>query len=279
MLVALQFAGVPPVPLNVTVLALCVGPKFSPVIVSDAPIVSETAEMLAMLGCCKTVNGSALLAIPPAVTTRFPVVAPFGTGTEILDALQFVGIPAVPLNAAVLAPCAAPKLMPVIVTDVPTVPDVRDKLSTIGDCDTVNSTALLASPPTVTTTFPEVAPLGTGTTIRVALQYVAVPVVPLNVTVPGLVPKLSPAIVTSAVGTAAFGDKLATEGARTGALKLTVTLSKAAVDREVLPLFSIRPTYTFGAMLTVWFPTRVQFTPSGEMELLKVVPLRTNWTQ
>jgi hypothetical protein len=218
-----------------------------------------------MLGCCKTVNGSALLAIPPTVTTRFPVVAPFGTGTETLVALQFVGIPTVPLNATVLAPRVAPKLTPVIVTEVPNVPEVRDRLRTVGACDTVNRTALLASPPAVTTTFPEVAPLGTGTTIRVALQYVAVPVVPLNVTVPGLEPKLSPAIVTSAVGTATFGDKLATEGARTGALKLTVTLSKAAVDREVLPLFTTRPTYTFCAMLTVWFPTRVQFTPSGEM--------------
>ena len=39
---------------------------------------------------------------------------------------------------------------------------------------TVNITPLLATPPTVTTTFPVVAPLGTGTTIIVALQLVGV---------------------------------------------------------------------------------------------------------
>lgn len=47
----------------------------------------------------------------------------------------------------------------------------------------VKFTALLAIPPTVTTTFPGVAPLGTVTPILVALQLVAVAVVPLNFTV------------------------------------------------------------------------------------------------
>src|SRR5258708_32000149 len=39
MLLVLQVAGVPPVPLKVTVLAACVGPKFVPVIVTEAPTV------------------------------------------------------------------------------------------------------------------------------------------------------------------------------------------------------------------------------------------------
>jgi hypothetical protein len=37
---------------------------------------------------------------------------------------QLVGVPAVPLNITVLVPGAAPKFIPVIVTDVATGPDV-----------------------------------------------------------------------------------------------------------------------------------------------------------
>jgi hypothetical protein len=48
---------------------------------------------------------------------------------------------------------------------------------------TVNTTALLATPPTVTTTFPVVALAGTDVTMLVTLQLVTVAAVPLNVTV------------------------------------------------------------------------------------------------
>jgi len=48
---------------------------------------------------------------------------------------------------------------------------------------TVKLTPLLATPPTVTTTFPVVAPAGTGVTMLVALQLVGVAAVPLNLTV------------------------------------------------------------------------------------------------
>jgi hypothetical protein len=53
---------------------------------------------------------------------------------------------------------------------------------------------LLAWPLTVTTTFPAVAPIGTGTSILVLLQLVGIAVVPLKVTVlvPCEVPKLFP---------------------------------------------------------------------------------------
>src|SRR5215467_7734165 len=48
----------------------------------------------------------------------------------------------------------------------------------------VNGIPLLARSPAVTTTLPVVAPLGTGITMLVELQLVAVPAeVPLNVTV------------------------------------------------------------------------------------------------
>ena len=86
-----------------------------------------------MLGAhAVTVKLTPLLATPPTVTTTFPVVAPLGTGTMMLVALQLVGVPAVPLNVTVLVPCVAPKFVPVIVTDVPTGPDVGLRLVMLG---------------------------------------------------------------------------------------------------------------------------------------------------
>jgi hypothetical protein len=70
-----------------------------------------------------------------------------------------------------------------MVTDVPTGPDVTDKLVMLGAATTVKLTPLLAWLDTVTTTFPVVAPLGTGTTMLDALQLVGVAVVVLNLTV------------------------------------------------------------------------------------------------
>jgi hypothetical protein len=73
-----------------------------------------------------------LLATPPTVTTTFPFVAPLGTGATILVALQLVGVAAVPLNVIVLVPCVAPKLSPAMVTEVPTGPEVGDRLKMAG---------------------------------------------------------------------------------------------------------------------------------------------------
>jgi hypothetical protein len=62
---------------------------------------------------------------------------------------------------------------------------------------------------------------------------------------------------------------------------LSDTLSKVAVaSAEVLPLFTANPTYTFCPMLIVWLlPSAVQFTPSEEVELLKLLPLLLTFTQ
>lgn len=68
-----------------------------------------------------------------------------------------------------------------MVIDAPIAPEFGDTLLTVGV--TVKLLPLLADPPTVTTTFPVVAALGTGATILVALQLVGVAVVPLNLTV------------------------------------------------------------------------------------------------
>src|SRR5436190_23219711 len=103
----------------------------------------------------------------------------------MLVALQLVGAASVPLSVTVLVPFVAPKLAPAIVTAVPTGPDVGLRVLIDGGTGTVTvkGTPLLARPPTVTTTVPVVAPLGTGTVRLVALQLVGVATVPLNVTV------------------------------------------------------------------------------------------------
>ena len=120
----------------------------------------------------------------------------------MLVALQLVGVAATPLNLMVLVPWVAPKLAPVTVTEVPTVPLVGLRPVIDGEVGvvvvTVKLVPLLATPPTETTTLPVVAPLGTGATTLVALHDVATAAVPLNLTVlvPCVEPKLAPAMVT-----------------------------------------------------------------------------------
>jgi hypothetical protein len=60
------------------------------------------------------------------------VVAPAGTGTLIDVALQLVGIPDAPVKFTVLLPCDEPKLLPVIVTAVPTAPEVGEMFVMLG---------------------------------------------------------------------------------------------------------------------------------------------------
>jgi len=63
---------------------------------------------------------------------------------------------------------------------------------------TVKFTLLLGVVPTLTTTGPEVAPVGTVVEMVVLFQVLVVAVVPLNVTVPVDVPKFAPLMVTAA---------------------------------------------------------------------------------
>jgi hypothetical protein len=96
----------------------------------------------------------------------------------------------------VLLPCAAPKLLPVMVIEAPTAPDGWLKLVIIAG--TTKLAPLLATPPTVTTTLPVVAPAGTVTIMLVALQLaIAVTAVPLKATVlvPWVAPKFVPLMV------------------------------------------------------------------------------------
>src|SRR5216684_2575322 len=68
-----------------------------------------------------TVKFTPLLGCAPTVTTTLPVVA-----------LHAVGVAVVPLNVTVLVVCVAPKFAPLIVTDVPTDPDIGLRLLIVG---------------------------------------------------------------------------------------------------------------------------------------------------
>lgn len=62
-----------------------------------------------------------------------PVVAPVGTGTEILVSLQELGVDVRPLNVTVLDPCDEPNSPPLMVTVVPSLPVAGDKLEMNGN--------------------------------------------------------------------------------------------------------------------------------------------------
>jgi hypothetical protein len=78
------------------------------------------------------VYDSPLLVAPPTLTTTLPVVAPAGTAATMLVADQVVGDAAVPLKVTVLVPFVAPKLVPDMVTVVPTGPLAGDRLVNVG---------------------------------------------------------------------------------------------------------------------------------------------------
>jgi len=213
----------------------------------------------------ETAKFTPLLATPPTVTTTFPVVAPAGTGTPMLVALQLVGVAVVPLKVTMLDPCVAPKFVPVIVTDAPTNPDVGFRLVMLGPgTDTVKFTPLLVTPPTVTTTLPVVAPVGTGATMLEALQLLGVAVVPLNLTVldPCAAPKLAPAMVTEVPTAADVG------------FRLTMLGVVAVVTVKVMPLLALPPTVT--TTLPVVAPVGTGATMVVALQLVGValVPLK-----
>ena len=178
-----QLVGEPATPLKVTVLVPWLDPNLDPEMVTDVPAAPDAGDRLEMLGASMTVKLTPVLATPPTVTTTLPVLAPDGTGVWIDVELQLVGVAVTPLNVTVLPPCVAPKFVPDIVTTVPTAPEVGDRLEIVGLGATVKLTPLLAIPPTITTTFPVVAPAGTGVLIVPAAQLVGVATVPLNFTV------------------------------------------------------------------------------------------------
>src|SRR6266404_1152629 len=126
-----------------------------------------------------------LLAMPPTETTTFPLVAPAGTGATMRVSDQLVVRAAMPLNSSKLAlvPTVGPKFVPVTLTTVPMGPALGLTPLMFGGGVTVKGRPLLGDPPTLTTTFPVVAPTGTGASMLVSVQLVGVAATPPKVTV------------------------------------------------------------------------------------------------
>lgn len=176
------------------------------------PVVVEPKSLLV---CCTramfpvvevTAKFTPLLGTPPTLTTTLPGVAPAGTGAVMLVSAHVDTVADAPLNVTV--PAVVPKFDPEIVTEVPTGPEVGLRLLMLGGGVTVKGTPLLPTPPTKTTTFPEVAPVGTGMEILVSDQLVDRPWVPLKVTKLDIVPTVGPKFVPVMVTRAPTGPEL-----------------------------------------------------------------------
>ncbi len=219
-LVALQLVGVAVVPLNVTVLVPCNAAKLVPVIVTDVPNAPAFGFRFVMLGAGRgpTVKKGPLLATQPTVTTTGPVVAPFGTTTPILVALQLLAVPAeIPLNVTLLVPCEDPKFVPEMITGSPTDPVNALRLVMFGDGVIEKFALLLVNPftATMTSAFARHVRLGTIATMLVSLQLVTVGTPPPIKTEldPCEAPKFVPVIVTEVPRGPDAGFKLVMEGA------------------------------------------------------------------
>src|SRR5881396_3315149 len=119
------------VPLNRTSVAPV---KPDPVIVTEVPTGPELGENPVMVGGdgAVTVKSPELVAVPPGATTEIgPVVAPEGTVAVICASPSTVKLPAtlVPLNRTSVAPA---KPDPVIVTEVPTGPELGENPVMVG---------------------------------------------------------------------------------------------------------------------------------------------------
>jgi hypothetical protein len=102
--VALQLVTLAADPLKLTVPDPWLGPKFVPVMVTKVPEPPETGDRLVIFGADTIVKLTPLLAFPETVTTTFPLVAPDGTVTPMLVALQLVTLAVVPLKLTVPLP-------------------------------------------------------------------------------------------------------------------------------------------------------------------------------
>jgi len=180
------------VPLKRTLVAPV---KLVPVIVTAVPTGPLIGENDVIVGAGGTVKSVALVAVPPGVVRVIrPVVAPAGTEVFTCVAETTVKVAAVPLKRTLVVPV---KLVPVIVTAVPTGPLAGENEVIVGaGGTTVKSPALVPVPDgVVTVILPLVAPAGTAVLICVGEITVKVAAVPLKRTLVEPV-KFVPVIVT-----------------------------------------------------------------------------------
>ena len=184
-----------------------------PVIVTPVPTPPEMGVKVVMVGA-GTVKLVPEVPVPTAVVTLMgPVVAPAGTLVEMVVAVLVTMRAGTPLKVTAVA---LPRLVPVMVTVVPTSPEVGVKLVMEGGPITVKLVVLVPVPlGAVTLTGPVVAPGGTVTVIDVAettLNDVAGVVLNLTAVAPR---KLVPVIVTVVPAAPVVGVNLVAVGAGT----------------------------------------------------------------
>jgi hypothetical protein len=165
------------------------------------------------------------------------------------------------LKVTVLEPRVAPNPVPEIVTKAFT-PAIVGEIEVMFGA-TVNVTPLVAWLPSVTTTGPVEAVVGTGTTILVALQLVGVASTPLKVTVlePCDEPKFVPAIVTEVPAAPEVGDRLVMVG----------ILPKVPVGSQNAPLMTaFGPAVTVTLIFTCPEIFQTTYLPFVKLEMLLV---------
>jgi hypothetical protein len=142
-----------------------------------------------------------------------------------------------------------PKLVPVMVTVVPTGPELGDRLCMPGV--SIKGSAFEFTPPTVTTNEgpgpgeTQFKPLGTVAVTESSLQLATVAAYPLNVTelLPWLAPKLLPEMVTDEPTGPDAGERLTMFGGPGAGAGWTVTAVVADRPATVAVMFAV-PTVT-----------------------------------
>ncbi len=161
-LVDLTTLNVAAVPLKVTPVAPV---KLVPVIVTVVPTGPKVGENEVIVGAPAvdvTLKPWELQSLPPGVVTQiFPVVAPLGTVAVIFVEDFTVNVAETPWNVTLVAPV---KFVPVIVTVVPTGPEVGEKEVIVGGAAavTVKFWELVAVPSGVVTLIGPVVAVGSG---------------------------------------------------------------------------------------------------------------------
>jgi hypothetical protein len=105
----------------------------------------------------ETVKVGPVAVIPATVTVTAPLTAFEGTETTICELLQLLAETGTPPNSTTLSLWVAPNPLPLIVTGVPTTPEVGEMLVMATAEDTVKVIALLTMPSLLTVSGPLVA--------------------------------------------------------------------------------------------------------------------------
>jgi hypothetical protein len=187
-------------PLNLTVGAGDVL-KFVPEIITVAPTAPLVGLNPVIDGVGSTVKSLTLVTVTPlTVTEIFPEMAPTGTMVVMLVSVEEETVASVPLKLIVFSVGVVLKLVPVMVTVVPSAPLLGVKLEMVGEATTIKLVALaIVTPLVVTDIGPVAAPEGTEVVMLVVFEAVTVALMPLNATVgEGL--KFVPVITTTAPG-------------------------------------------------------------------------------